>query len=345
MQGPEPDVVVIGAGISGLAVADAVCRSGRTVTVLEARPRVGGRLLSDPLDLGASWFWDGEHRVRALTNRLGIATFPQHIAGDAMIDDPGGVHRYPGNPIDAPAYRFVHGADALTDGLAKQLPEGSILVGRPVEQISDDLTVVTADASWRPRHVVIAVPPALAVATIAMPAALPEDLTNVAKRTPVWMGETVKVVAIYDEPFWRADGLAGAAISRIGPLHEIHDLSGSDGSPAALFGFARVGQAGGPDGSDVRAQLGRIFGPRAGAPRKLQMQDWSAERWTNPAAVTQMSSPLAPEYSLFGSAAYQQPWMDGRLHWSSTETAQGFAGHIEGALEAAERTSAAILAS
>ena len=343
MQGPEPDVVVIGAGISGLAVADAVCRRGGTVKVLEARARVGGRLLSDPLDLGASWFWDGEHRVRALTDRLGIATFPQHIEGDAMIDDPGGVHRYPGNPIDAPAHRFVHGADALTDGLATQLPEGSILLGQPVQRISDDLTVVAAESSWRPQHVVIAVPPSLAVATITMPSALPEDLMSVAHRTPVWMGETVKVVAMYDEPFWRGEGRAGAAISRVGPLHEIHDLSGPEGSPASLFGFARSGQAGAPDRSDVLEQLGRVFGPRAETPRTLQVQDWSAERWTNPGALTAKSAPLSPDYSLFGHAAYQRPSMGGRLHWSSTETGRGFAGHIEGALEAAERTAAAVL--
>lgn len=53
-------VGVIGAGMSGLAAADALHRQGYTVTVLEARDRVGGRIWTDtslgaPLDLGASW--------------------------------------------------------------------------------------------------------------------------------------------------------------------------------------------------------------------------------------------------------------------------------------------------
>ena len=333
----QSDVVVIGAGISGLAVAEAMHRSGRTVTVIEARPRIGGRLLSDPLDLGASWFWDGEQRVRAMTDRLGIATFPQHIAGDAMIDERDRVHRYTGNPIDGPAHRFAHGAASLTDALARQLPEGTVLVGQPVVEISDDLGVNTADGSWQPQHVVIAVPPAVAVMTMLLPHALPTSLMTVALRTPVWMGDTIKVVVMYDEPFWRTDGLAGAAISRVGPLHEMHDLSGPDGSPAAIFGFARARQPDGLDETDVRAQLARIFGPRAGFPQKLQIQDWSREQWTNPRSAKGYV-PSAPDHSLFGHVMYQQPQLGSRLHWSSTETATHYAGHIEGALEAAERT-------
>ena len=334
---PQSDVVVIGAGISGLAVAEALHRSGRTVTVLEARPRIGGRLLSDPLDLGASWFWDGEQRVRAMTDRFGIATFPQHIRGDAMIDDRDSVHRYPGNPIDGPAHRFAHGAASLTDALAGQLPEGTVLMGQPVVEISDDLVVKTTDGSWQPQHVVIAVPPAVAATTIKLPHALPANLLAVFLRTPVWMGDTIKVVAMYDEPFWRADGLAGAAMSRVGPMHEMHDLSGPDGSPAAIFGFARASQPGGLDETDVCAQLARIFGPRAGVPQKLQIQDWSREQWTNPGSAKGYV-PSAPDHSLFGHALYQQPHLNSRLHWSSTETATHYAGHIEGALEAAERT-------
>jgi monoamine oxidase len=338
LQVHQSDVVVIGAGISGLAVAEVVHRSGRTVTVLEARSRIGGRLLSDPLDLGASWFWDGERRVRAMTDRFGIPTFPQHIAGDAMIDERDGVHRYPGNPIDAPAHRFTRGAASLTDALAGELPEGTVLVNQPVTAISDDLLVTTTEGSWQPQHVVIAVPPAVAVMTIRLPESLPSNVTDIAQRTPVWMGDTVKVVAMYDEPFWRTDGLAGAAISRVGPLHELHDLSGPDGSPAALFGFARASQGQSLRDADIRAQLARIFGPRAGDPRKLQIEDWSREQWTNPGADASGLVRSAPDYALFGNAVYQQAQLGGRLHWSTTETAPNYAGHIEGALEAAERT-------
>lgn len=54
------DVLVIGAGIAGLACAQALQRQGRSVIVLESRDRLGGRIWTDtslglPLDLGASW--------------------------------------------------------------------------------------------------------------------------------------------------------------------------------------------------------------------------------------------------------------------------------------------------
>ncbi len=49
------------------------------------------------------------------------------------------------------------------------------------------------------------------------------------------------------------------------------------------------------------------------------------------------------DYALFGHPVYQRPALDGRLYWCSTETATRSPGHIEGALEAAERVTTAIL--
>lgn len=170
---------------------------------------------------------------------------------------------------------------------------------------------------------------------------LPADLVDVAEQTPVWMGAVVKVVAEYSAAFWRADGLAGAAFSRSGPLQEIHDMSGADGRPAALFGFAHAGTARSA-GTDFRTavtrQLAQLFGPQAAQPLALRVQDWSAEQWTSPPHVAQLG-----DYSFFGHRLYQRPALDGRLHWASTETARGYAGHIEGALAGGERAAHAVL--
>ncbi|GHH91712.1 flavin monoamine oxidase family protein [Streptomyces capillispiralis] len=344
------DVIVIGAGASGLTAATALHAAGRDVVVLEARDRVGGRLLSTPvehsgraLDLGATWFWDGEERVRTLAVRSGIATFEQHLAGDTMLQETTGIRRLTGNLIDAPAHRFAAGAQSLAAALAAALPTGSLRLDTPVTAVhptdQGGLDVLTPPGTLHAGHVVLAVPPALALERIDFHDALPADLARLARATPVWMGAAVKVVAHYPSAFWRQDGLAGAAFSRTGPLQEIHDMSGPGGEPAALFGFAHARTVRPGFEQAATAQLTRLFGPTAGSPVALHVQNWSTERWTAPSTVQRLA-----DYSLFGDRLFQRPAFGGRLHWASTETATEYAGHIEGALAAGERAARTVLA-
>ncbi|MEM7092307.1 MAG: NAD(P)/FAD-dependent oxidoreductase [Actinomycetota bacterium] len=345
---PIVDVAVIGAGISGLAAAASLVDAGRSVVVLESRDRVGGRLrgatLADggqPVDLGATWFWPGEMRVAALVDRLGIATHAQHIAGDAVYQDPSGPRRLDGNPIDVPSYRFSDGAHSLAEALARTLPVGTVQRGRAVRAVSADgdwLAVEHDDGAVTARHVVAALPPALAVRRIEFSPGLPDRIRGLAAATPVWMGSTTKVVIHFDEPFWRYDGLAGSGISHIGPMRELHDMSGADASPAVLFGFvpsqpgdATVSEA------EVRAQLVALFGPAAEHPAEVIIADWRTDADTSPPGVEQLT-----EYRTYGHPLFHEPTLDGRLHWSSTETSTVAPGHIEGALAAAERAVASI---
>ncbi len=345
MTGPL-DVIVVGAGIAGLSAARSLIAAGRSVLVLEARDRVGGRLDAiDGLDLGATWFWPGETRVAALADDLGLTRFEQHLDGNARYQDPAGTQELRGNPIDVASYRIVGGAASLARAAASALPDGAVQVGAPVTTISADptsggLLVSTADAVLRAEHVVLAIPPALATA-ISFNPPLPPDVDALARATPVWMGAMTKVVAAYGDAFWRHHGWSGSAMSHVGPLRELHDMSGPDGDPAALFGFAPPRAPGLPAVSVAEAveQLVAIFGPEAAAPSHVEVRDWRAEPWTSPPGVEQLTA-----YELFGDARYQQPLAQGRLHWASTETATEYAGHIEGALAAAERAVTAIRA-
>ena len=70
----EVDVVVVGAGLAGLAAARALVAAGREVVVLEGRDRVGGRTLNervgdgdaDVVELGGQWVGPTQHRLLEL---------------------------------------------------------------------------------------------------------------------------------------------------------------------------------------------------------------------------------------------------------------------------------------
>lgn len=182
------DTVVIGAGVGGLAVARGLQAEGASVVVLEARDRVGGRLRSIPagasgIDLGATWFWPNEPRVLGLVEGLGLQVHPQHTAGDALYQVPGQVQRIAGNPIDEPAWRLVGGMQSLADAMAAGLREGTVLLEHVVGAVGetdDGLRVDGSFGSIRAAHVVVALPPALAVHSIDFDPGLPAAVRQLA---------------------------------------------------------------------------------------------------------------------------------------------------------------------
>lgn len=91
----QVDVVIIGAGLAGLAAAEHVRRAGLSCVVLEARDRVGGKTWSAPLakgdgviDLGAAWINDtNQSRMIALARRFGAELIEQNTTGQCALQD------------------------------------------------------------------------------------------------------------------------------------------------------------------------------------------------------------------------------------------------------------------
>ncbi|GAA1911098.1 NAD(P)/FAD-dependent oxidoreductase [Arthrobacter gandavensis] len=89
MRTLERNVVIIGAGPSGLTAARKLKAAGLSVAVLEARDRVGGRTWSDTIDgafleIGGQWISPDQEALSELVEELGLQTFPRYRDGESV---------------------------------------------------------------------------------------------------------------------------------------------------------------------------------------------------------------------------------------------------------------------
>ncbi len=312
------DVAILGAGVSGLTAAWRLRAAGLRVEVFEARDRLGGRAhtTEQGLDLGATWVWDSEAHVHRLIAQLGVQTFTPPSEGLDTYDD-GAIQRGRLPTSSVPERRLVGGMASLVRALAEHAgPVRLSTVVERVERIPGGLAVHLPGEVVNAKAVLAALPPSLTAAMVP-------EMADVWARVPVWMGEVAKCVGIFDGPVWRAQGLSGRAISRLGPMSEVHDLSTPQVS--ALFGFAMRGEG---LEERVSAQFERLFGAR---PASLIVQRWWTEAFTTASGHE--------DGQLFGHARLRQPALDGRLHLISCETSGVSPGHLDGAVERAESVS------
>lgn len=99
MSSGKVDVVVVGAGLSGLICARELHRQGLQVRLLEARQRCGGRMhgrlsaMGQPLDLGGQWVGATHQRLLALLEELGLHLYPTNYDGEGVFHWNGTAHR------------------------------------------------------------------------------------------------------------------------------------------------------------------------------------------------------------------------------------------------------------
>lgn len=134
------DVVVIGAGLAGLTAARRVAAQGRSVLVLEARDRVGGRVLKHDLrggsytELGGMFTGPTQDDIQALASELGVGLYPTYNTGNNVFV--GGDGRREEFPSDTPL------------GTAPADPLVAPDIALTVAQLDDMATKVSVEEPW-----------------------------------------------------------------------------------------------------------------------------------------------------------------------------------------------------
>jgi len=350
----QTDILIIGGGLSGLTATWQLRSAGENASIMEARTRFGGRILTvegddgTPCDLGPSWFWPGQPLVASLLNHFDIPYFEQYVDGAVLFQQMDGrIDRITDASPMTGSLRIQGGVNHLTNVIADKIDASHQLLAHMVTGLSINNDVITVDAigptgkvQLEAKQVALAIPPRLAADLIIVPE-LPKKTMQALADTPTWMAGHAKFFATYDEPFWRMKGLCGTAISQCGPLAEVHDASPNSGNTFSLFGFSRLDAESRESMGRFEfikkaiAQLAALFGNEANRTLTVHFQDWSTEKFT---ANVADRKPLTshPHYGL--NLLLGRAW-GGKLEFISTETSFSNGGLIEGALEAGLRFS------
>ena len=239
--------------------------------------------------------------------------------------------------------RVVGGSQLIPLRLAEELRD-RVVLDAPAMRIhwSEDGVVVDTDrGSFRARHCVIATPPNL-VAGISFDPVLPA--WRMRAQAGMSQGSVIKVLAVYDHPFWREDGLSGEGFAPYQLIREAYDNSPPAGEPGVLVTFLaaekcelaeRLSEA------DRRAAildgLAGIFGDRARKATDIIEVNWSAEEWTRGAYSATFE---VGGLSRFGADMRREI---GPLRFACTDIAGVGNMHMEGAVRSGRVAATAIL--
>ena len=120
------DFVVVGAGYAGLTATRQLLKAGKTVKLLEARERVGGRVYTQQfedfyLDMGGAWVGPTQDKIYGLIREFGLSTFPTYDEGKSTLVMNGKIKNYKGliPPLPIPSLLSLDGAIKKMTKLSK----------------------------------------------------------------------------------------------------------------------------------------------------------------------------------------------------------------------------------
>jgi monoamine oxidase len=228
-------------------------------------------------------------------------------------------------------------AKRLAERLGDAVQLGQIV--HEIEQSAEGVRVRTADREYSARAVIVCLPPQLD-GTLRYDPPLPADLQRAfaAHQT----GNTSKLQAIYERPFWRDRGWSGTGILWEGPQTFTYDNTPREGGPGVLLGFLTARRATDWNRRSLNERKtaalqawATVFGPEALSPLDYVEMDWTMETFTRggygchfpPGAWCELGPAVGGE---------RMPRFD-RVWWAASDLAKDWNGYLEGALFAGEQ--------
>jgi monoamine oxidase len=341
------DLIIIGAGLTGLTLASHLKEKNVDFKILESRSRVGGRIFTEgytqnkPIELGATWLGKQHKHLLSFLDKKGIEVFPQEFGDKAYFEpistSPPYLASIPPNP--QPSYRIKGGTASLIRCLADELNEEQIGLSEPVVSLKfkkNSVEVQSEKELYLAKRVISTLPPNLLVNRIGFEPELSKEFLAIAKTTHTWMGESIKIALSFKEPFWRASTNSGTVLSNVGPISEFYDHCNCEQSFFALKGFFD----------------GRYFSiSKEERLEKVLMQlrkyydaeidnyiDYYEKVWRNELDTFYPYTDHVLPHQNNGHAAFHTSYYNGKLIIAGSETSSVFPGYMEGAIYSAMST-------
>ena len=238
--------------------------------------------------------------------------------------------------------KFAGGMQQVAQRMADELGDRVVLGAavRKVMQTGDGVRATTDKGDFEGKFLIIAAPPG-PIARIVFEPPLPAARDGLHQRMP--MGNIIKVIVAYREPFWRANGFSGQVATDDDTLGlALDDTQSGDQGVLLCFIEGRHALEMSAVGKEVRKQkvidsLVRFFGPKAADYIAYEDNDWMLEPYTH-GYVGHMPPGVMTRFG----HALREPC--GSIHWAGTETATEWAGYIEGAVRSGIRAAKEVAA-